>query len=66
MGRPLAPMTKSEMTILALLRVDPKRFRSLYPLLTSTKARLAALKIKKESNHGEIRTRAVNITLDIR
>ena len=56
MGRPLAPMTKSEMTILALLRVDPKRFRSLYPLLTSTKARLAALKIKKESNHGEIRS----------
>ena len=46
-------MDKREVTVLNLLRTNPKKFRTLYPMLTSQQARLVALKIRAEARKQE-------------
>ena len=42
-------ITHADGIILALLKVNPKKFRVLYPLLKSNRARLLALKIRRDA-----------------
>ena len=49
----MAEITRGEYIVLQLLKAKPSRFRILYPLLTSEKAKLAALKIRKETRERD-------------
>lgn len=46
------PVSSGERIVLQLIKANPKKFRALYPLLTSEKAKLLALKIRKEAKIG--------------
>ena len=48
----MAEITRGEWIILALIREKPSKMRVLYPLLKSEKARLLALKIRKDTLKG--------------
>ena len=47
-------ITQADAVILALLKANPKKFRVLYPLLRSNRARLLALKIRRDALNAKV------------
>ena len=49
----MAEITRGERIVLQLMKDRPTKFRALYPLLTTDKAKLVALKMRAATKKGK-------------